>query len=420
MSAVLDDPGFRSLIAEQGWLRAELARETAANPLGNPRVAEIRARLASIDAELRAVAERIAGDLESAAEQDRAQADELGRRLVAAAAATAASAELARIEQEIAGYGERLDAALRKQDELKQRGVLPGDVQLLSRATVPATPDWPDVLTLTGLAFIAALILGAILVIVRDLASGRARRRVPFEPLADLDLPPPAAARFRRVEDDDVPRAMQDEPTLAPLMEEAGWSLGAVADSIAGRRRVVVTLAEESDGDGRPLAAVALARALAGRDRSVVLLDLRDDGADSLAMGEAADLPGFADLLAGEVSFAQVIFRDRRSRAHFIPSGAVPIEPGALAGERLATLIAALDHTYDHIVLDCPDEAIPLLAPGADAALVASEYGSADPRTVRAVSRVAKVSAARIFHLKVDPGRAAVRSRIRRRAAEAA
>ncbi len=402
---VQTDSGVRALVAEQQALRADLARETVANPLGNPRVAEIRARLASIDAELRAAAERIARDLEAAFERDRARADELGRRLAEADAATAAAEELAAIEHEIAGYRERLDAAVRRQDELKQSGVLPGDVQLLSRATVPATPEGPDVLALTGLAFLAALILGVAFIVVRGLRTGRATRQVPFEPLAELDVPPPAAARFRRVGNDDVPRAMQDEPTLAPAVEDIGWSLGAVADSIAGQRRVVVTLAEDSDRDGRPLAAVALARALAGRDRSVVLLDLRDDGADSLAMGEGTDLPGFADLLAGEASFAQVIFRDRRSRAHFIPVGAGPIEPEALAGERLATLLAALDHTYDHIVLDCPDDAIPHIAPGADAALVASEYGSADPRTVRAVSRVAKVSAARIFHLRVDPGR---------------
>ena len=105
-------------------------------------------------------------------------------------------------------------------------------------------------------------------------------RRVPFEPLADLDLPPRPSARFRRLDDEDVPRAMADEPTLAPVGEEAEASLGAVADGIAGRRRVVVTLAEESDAGGRPLVAVALARALSGRDRSVVLVDLRGDGAD--------------------------------------------------------------------------------------------------------------------------------------------
>ena len=106
-----------------------------------------------------------------------------------------------------------------------------------------------------------------------------------------------------------------------------------------------------------------------------------------------------------------MIFRDRRSRAHFIPAGLQPIRPEALSGERLATLLAALDHTYDHVVIDCPDDAIAGMAPGADAALVASEYVNADPRTVRAVARIAKVSAARIFHLAGRAGPAAVVAR---------
>ena len=338
--AMLDDPAVRALVDEQRALRIELARETAANPLGNPRVAEIRARLASIDAEVRAAAERIADGLDAAAGRDRTRAGDLARRLAEAAAATAVAAELAKVEQAISGYRDRLDAALLRLDALEPSSALPGDVQLLSRATIPATADWPDVLPLTGLAFLVALILGAVFVAVRDLASGRAMRRVPFEPLADLDLPPPASARFRRIEDEDMPRAMADEPTLAPLIEESGGSLGAVADSIAGRRRVVVTLAEDSDRDGRPLAAVALARALPARDRSVVLVDLRDDGGNGVAMGEAADLPGFADLFEGEVSFAQVIFRDRRSRAHFIPGrrGAGPARGACRRAARDAPL----------------------------------------------------------------------------------
>lgn len=404
-AAVLEDPAVRRLLDEQRALRNALAEETVANPLGNPRVAEIRARLAAIDVELRGAADRIAGELERAADRARVRAGELARRLADAEAAAAAASELAKVERETSENRDRLEAALRRQDMLRESDVLPGGVQLLSRAAVPATPHWPNVILLTGIAFVAALILGAAIVVARSLASGRATRRVPFEPLADLDLPPPAAARFRRIDDEDVPRAMPEEPTLAPAIEESRASLGAVADSIAGRRRVVVTLAEESDAQGRPLAAVALARALAGRDRSVVLVDLHDDGADSIAMGEPVDLPGFADLLSGKVSFAQTIFRDRRSRAHFIPAGREPVQADALAGERLATLLAALDHTYDHIVIDCPDDAIAGIAPGADAALVASEYGSADPRTARAVSRVAKVSAARIFYLKVEPGR---------------
>ena len=404
--AVLDDPTIRRLLDEQRALRTELAEETVAIPLGNPRVAELRARLADIESEIAAAARRVADLLAAEAATANTRAAEIERRLGEADAAAAAEVELAALETRVVETRNLLDAALRRQEALKQSGALPTDVQLLSRATIPSSPEWPDSASLTALAFLAALIAGIAIVAIRELASGRARRRIPFQPLADFDQPAPAAGRFRRVEEDGVPRAMTDEPTLAPQADDtAEASLGAVADGVAGRRRIVVTLAEGSDAEGRPLAAVALARALSGRDRSVVLVDLHKDGANSVAMGEAIDLPGFADLLAGEASFAQVIFRDRRSRAHLIPAGLQPIRPEELLGERLSTLLAALDHTYDHVVIDCPDDAIAGIAPGADAALVTSEYANADPRTVRAVARIAKVSAARIFHLLVEPAR---------------
>ncbi|MBN9020678.1 MAG: hypothetical protein J0H08_00950, partial [Rhizobiales bacterium] len=131
------------------------------------------------------------------------------------------------------------------------------------------------------------------------------------------------------------------------------------------------------------------------------------DGANELAMGEAPTLVGFADLLAGEASFAQAIFRDRRSRTHFIPAGSRAVNPAMLAGERLSTLLTALDHTYDHVVIDCPDDTIARMAIGADAALVASEFASTDPRTVRAVARIARASDAHIFYLLVEPDRRA-------------
>ena len=405
-AAVRDDGAIRRLLDEQRSLRIELAEATAAIPLGNPRVAELRARLAEIEREIAAAAGRVADGLDADAATARTRAADIERRLGEADAAAAAQAELATVERMVADTRALLDAALRRQETLRQDGTQLTDVQLLSRATVPSAPDWPDVAPLTALAFLAALLLAIAVVAVRELASGRALRRVPFEPLADIDQPAEATGRFRRVEEDGVPRAMPDEPTLAPVADDsAEASLGAVADGVAGRRRIVVTLAEGSDAEGRPLAAVALVRALAGRDRSVVLVDLHEDGANSVAMGEAADLPGFADLLAGDTSFAQVIFRDRRSRAHFIPAGLQAIRPEVLSGERPATLLAALDHTYDHVVIDCPDDTIAGMAPGADAALVASEYVNADPRTVRSVAHVAKVSAARIFHLLVEPAR---------------
>lgn len=403
-AAIQADAQASRLLEEQRGLRESLARETAANPLGNPRIAEIRARLTEVDAALEASAMRIAAGLDAAAARGREQAADLEKRLRDADVSAAAAAELAQAEDVVDTAQSRLDDALKRQDALRQSGVLPDEVRITALATVPASPDWPDIVPVSVVTFVVILLLGLAIAVLRELASGRAFHRVPFEPLAEMDQPARAAGRFRRVDDDELPRAITDTPSLAPATD-VDTSLGEVADSVVGRRRIIVTLAEDSDADGRPLAAVALARALSGRDRSVVLVDLQGDGADGTAMGEPGGVPGFSDLLNGKASFAQAIFRDRRSRAHFIPAGQAEVGSDRLGSERFATLLTALDHTYDHVILDCADATIPAIAPGADAALVASEHAGPDPRTVRAVERIAKVSTAHIFHLKVDPPR---------------
>jgi uncharacterized protein involved in exopolysaccharide biosynthesis/Mrp family chromosome partitioning ATPase len=401
--AFRQNPAVRALIDEQAALRAELGREITANPLGNPRIAEIGARLGQIHGMLEAEAVRLAEALDASAAALAARITGIETQLVDADAADAAAQELAGLEQSIASDRDRLQAALHRQAALTQGGMLPTNVRVVANAQIPRAPEWPPVETLTAIAFAAALLAGIAIVLLREIVTGGAFRRAPFEPLAELDVPSPAEGRVRP-DEREMGRAKTDDPTLAPEID-AEASLGEVADSVAGRRRIIVTLAEDSDGDGRPLAAVALARALASRDRTVVLVDLHADGANPTAMGEVDDLVGFSDLLAGKASFAETIFRDRRSRAHFIPVGSRRLAPEALAGERLATLLTALDHTYDHVVVDCPDDAIGRIAPGADAALVTSEYGSADPRTVRAVTRIARVSDAHIFHLVVAPTR---------------
>ena len=190
-------------------------------------------------------------------------------------------------------------------------------------------------------------------------------------------------------------------PALARgLTAEAQDSLNSIVDHVveSKARRVLVSMAELGS-TGRPLAAVALARALSRRGNRVLLIDLHADGADSKAMSAGERLPGLTDLFAGIASFAQVIFRDRRSRAHLIPHGLLEFGPDTAKGERFVSILDALDQTYDQILLDADAEMALQLAAQSGAVIVVADGGASDPRTTRAYEAMKAATSAEVMVL---------------------
>jgi exopolysaccharide transport family protein len=425
MADVLSSPLIQRLVEQQVALKAQIAQLSATLLPGHPRMQELQAQVRDLDRQIAGEAQKVLDSVEAGANLAKAREAEIQKNLdqlkVSAATAGDASVQLRALEREASAQRDLLDTYLRRYREAlaRQNGdFLPADARIISRAAVPIDPDFPKKVPMTAAAAVATLILLIAIVLIRELASGRAMREVTLAP-ADAPQPPPAVAAVpvvpaatpmrghdRWPDDRGIRRMMPAEPSIAPaaMGSESERSLANIAERIIAddKRRVLVTLAEGSDGSGRPLAAVALARALAKAEKRTVLVDLRGDGADPVTMGEDHDLPGFTDLFIGEASFAQVIFRDRKSRAHFIPAGRKPMTVEALGGERLETILSALDHTYDHVVIDVGDETIPLVGRGAGAAMVVSEFGAADPRTIRAFDRITHASPAQILLLVVE------------------
>ncbi len=411
---VLNSQLIQRLIEQQVGLRAQIAELSATLLPGHPRMRELKAQLADLDSQVTAEAQKIVAALDAEVDLSTAREADIDRRLdqLKATVTTAGDAEvqLRALEREATAQRALLDTYLLRYREAigRQNGdYLPANARIISSAIVPIEPDFPKIIPMTAAALAAAFLLAIAFFLVRELSGGRPMRRVAYgEPLPIVPNAMPIGGHVRWADDHGVRRMMPSEPTLAPLMaSESEKSLSRISGDIVsrGRHRILVTLAEGSDDSGRPLAAAALARALARADRRTVLIDFRGDGANGAAMCEGTNLPGFTDLFAGEASFAQVVFRDRRSRAHFIPPGRSPLSPNILDGERLATVLGALDQTYDHLVMDANDDMIDVLGPSVDAAMVVSEFGAADPRTIQAFDRITAVSSANIMLLIVDP-----------------
>lgn len=410
---VLNSPLIQRLVEQQVALRAQIAELSATLLPGHPRMREVTAQINDLDRQILGEAQKVLNALESESELAAARESQIFQDLSqlksAAARANDASVDLRALEREAAAQRDLLDSYLRRYREAlahQQGEYLPADARIISRASAPIKPYFPKKGPLTLAALAAALLLSIAFVAVRELASGRPVRHVMPVPLPVVAEVEPIGGQLRWSDDRGVRRMMPQEPTLASGQGDyVDESVAIVAGRIIADqyKRIIVTTAEDSDRDVRPHAAVALARMIARADQRPVLIDLRGDSENSIALGEGNDLPGFSDLFSGEASFAQVIFRDRESRVHFIPGGAHPLASDSHDDDRVGLLINALDHTYDHVILDVADDVVESIAPGCDAAVVVTEFDESDPRTRRARERVSRCSDANIIILKINP-----------------
>lgn len=410
ITAVLNSQLIQRLVEQQVGLRAEIAQLSATLLPQHPRMKELSAQLADLDRQIaieaRKILESVEAEAKLASAREREIENDLGGLKTTAARANDAEVDLRALEREAAAQRDLLDSYLRRYREALARegsDYQPADARIISRAAVSIEPDFPKMVPMTAAATVAALILAIAFVLLRELTSGRPMRSVAFAPPGMGERPPPAASRW--TDGASVHRIAAGDPTLVPeLVDHVEESLRVIADDIVrqGAKRIMVTLAEGSDSAGRPLAAVALARVLARTDARVILVDVRGDGADQTSMGEADDVPGFADLFDSAASFSQVIFRDRKSRVHFIAAGRRLPPAAGLDPDKVETILSALTLTYDYVIVDVADAAIATFGATARVAVVVSEHDADDRRTIDAFERVTAASDARILLLTVD------------------
>jgi polysaccharide biosynthesis transport protein len=142
------------------------------------------------------------------------------------------------------------------------------------------------------------------------------------------------------VKPDSGSSALNIEATITRLVKNGGVQPG-YRSLITGD----TSIADTSDE------AVDIATGLTRAGKQVVLVDWNLNGKGFAASIGAANKPGIADLLAGTVSFEDVITRIPGNETHFIACGSALADPSAIDADRLNLVLDALDEAYDHIVV---------------------------------------------------------------------
>ncbi len=363
-------------IAEQGVAaKAQLAYKSRTLLPGHPRIKELMAQIADLDAQLRTAVATTARALENNARIAAARVANLetaiDQQKGTVARANADEVHLHELERVAQALRDQLDASMAKYQEALARETspaTPADARIIARAVPPDQPSFPKKIPMLVFGTIAAFVLSTAAVVSSELLAGSAgpSPEPPIrQPRAIGESAPQTAPLLDRLRDvgrspSDIRRSLTkgdpaDETAEPPAMQ-AGSKIFARGTTQGRGARIVATSVAASEATAAAL--LAFARSLTQEGRPIVI-DLDAKGSafvgllksdDEVAPKVNAKLVGLTDLLTGSASFAEVIHRDAGSRLHFITFGsAAEFDPADLD-----LVLEALAQTYDFIILAAP------------------------------------------------------------------
>ncbi|MBG0811482.1 GumC family protein [Methylosinus sp. H3A] len=401
---VANNEMIRRIGEQRVTLRAHLALESRTLLPGHPRIKELQAQLADLDADWRRAAERTARTLENEARIASSRVENLARAMDeqkrVAGAAGADEVQLRELERAARVLKDQLEADSAKyQEALAREGpkASPADARVIQRAVAPPIPSFPKKLPITAFATIAAFVLSAGSIIAIELLTGRARvagpTPLPAPPEEALEAPPnvriaaerrepafaeaeekPQTARFSAPPDSRTPK-LEDRTTRT----HRSSVIGRIDAARMATLSVKVLMIGCADAEHSFDSAVTLSRALARRGLAIIV------AADAEAEGELYDrlVPdvdrarplGLADLASGAATFGEAIHRDLNSRLHVMPGGCAAAE----YDQDAEPVLEALAQTYDFIVFATRDyDRAMFLAPSFDIVLVSGSERAAE------------------------------------------
>lgn len=420
MPEVLASPMVQRLRERQVQLDADMADLSASLLENHPRIRALRAQIDETGRQLRAEVQKVLSAADNEAASARARETQLvaevNRLKAASAQAGDDEVELRALEREAAAQRALLESYLTRYREAAaraDRNSMPADARIFARATPPHEAYFPKVGPIVAAAFAGALLVLSVVILLRELFSGRAMRpaagaaaraapatadvvepevlepdvvEIEPTPLVAVEDAEPVAVRTGAAEAGVAAQAvepLEEAPAPAAPQEETFAAAGEPAlpaDEIAepeseddmamGRlRRDEIAISDAADrlidgdagravfvspeGDEATAVSVMVARQMADAGLRVVFLDLTWSGAPSAGMLESAHQPGITNLLAARARFADVIHGDLYSDCHVIPAGTADPEKAMQAVERLPMILEALDTAYDVVVIEC-------------------------------------------------------------------
>lgn len=216
-----------------------------------------------------------------------------------------------------------------------------------------------------GIGLLVGLLIGALLVFVRDRLDSTIRSS---EDLVSFQsMPVLAGVPFHSSLEKD--HRLDFSAGSSPPAEEYRKLRTGLVYANVDRPSHVILVTSPSENEGKTTTAVNLAAALGEAGDSVLLIDMDLRKPAASKMLGASDNVGVTDYLCGRVELADALQFDSSRSFTFLSAGQLPPNPAELIGsQRCRTLMSMVAEQFDYVIVDSP----PVL-PVTDAA-VASQW----------------------------------------------
>ena len=351
------------------WLHRSEVELKARYGAGHPAVTEVHREIARLleDTSARLIA-GARNRVEVATAKVRALEGELRRVVEQSIAVRRAQVKLRAAEREAKANTDLYETLLTRSKETAQTGLEQPDASVISHASVPPRPSFPNRLLLLGVALVGSIALSGTLVgVAEGLESGyrsgdQLTRELFLRVLGEI----PSAGR--RAESEPLAQLLLNEPAgaYAEALRTVATSLELFGDPPDQRKIVLITSSLPQEGKTSLVTCLARTMAATGQRVLVVDCDLRHPNCHAALHLNRA--PGLSTYLSDRARAEDVVQEDRASGARLIAAGDVTESPlQLLRSPKLSHLLRDLRAGYDVILLDSP----PLL-PIADTRLLSA------------------------------------------------
>ncbi|WP_295531482.1 polysaccharide biosynthesis tyrosine autokinase [Novosphingobium sp. Chol11] len=354
---VLANSAISNLLAQRSVSSADLERERARHLEDYPSVVQLKAQLASIDAQVQSVARNIRASVKQAYDSAKDAEQALNQQVLSLKSSSLAEqdrlVQYNLLAREADTNRTVHDGLLQRYKELNaSAGISSSNIAIIDRAESPTKPSSPDLVKNLAIALFAGTALAGIIVFLRNQLDDAVR--IPEDIDAKLNMPLLGVIPLAKAADIDT---MMKDPKSA--VSEAYNSLrSSLLYSSANGLPKTLLITSSLPAEGKSTTSLALAAGFARLGRKVVLLDvdLRRPAIHRLLGAPGFDNGyGMSSLLTSQGSIDEALKPTEHENLTVITAGPVPPSPTELLSSgRVEQILEELSGRFDVVILDSP------------------------------------------------------------------